>query len=86
MNATELNNPVSEAMAEALGGILTLSFYIIIIRIVIVIGIAALITWVVKKYGMPEMEARKRKVIDTIIKMRTGYPEQRGKKILSSII
>lgn len=49
MNVTELNNPVSEAMAEALGGILTLSFYIIIIRIVIVIGIAALITWVVKK-------------------------------------
>ena len=49
MNATELNNPVSEAMAEALGGILTLSFYIIIFRIVIVIGIAALITWVVKK-------------------------------------
>ena len=32
MNATELNNPVSEAMAEALGGILTLSFYIIIFR------------------------------------------------------
>ena len=61
MNATELNNPVSEAMAEALGGILTLSFYIIIIRIVIVIGIAALITWVVKKYGMPEWKQESEK-------------------------
>ena len=62
MNATELDNHVSEAVAEALSGILTLSFYIIIIRIVILIGIAALITWIVKKVWNAGSSSQKPKI------------------------